>query len=234
MKILRRCNQIQICCLVFLCFLQLVSPVLAEQRQYQEQKGKEVTTVLVTREKEGRFVRTEMVRNDITEICFNEIGGIGATSRWQREASLDSSYEASRKLNILTITGKTKGVPHENGAGLDDKPWLQDLGYSLEKFAKTSYRDLAFWTIREGELEPAVLEARKRGAETILLNGQSVATQKIEVRSNDFFKKLWSAFYWIRESDGELVQYRSDPGIPGTSAIVGTLVPEQAPAPRQQ
>ena len=216
-------------CIAFLACLLVVAPVVAQEYQYQEQKGKEIIPVTVTREKQGKLMRSEIARKGGTEISFNDVGKLGATSRWQLEAGTDKSYAASRELNILTITGKAAGEPHENAAGLDDKPWLQDLGYALAKFVATPHRDLAFWTIKEGELEPTVLTAKKRGAETLLWNGQSISVQKIEVRSNDFFSKLWSAVYWFRESDGVLVQYRSDPGIPGMSETVGTLVETENP-----
>lgn len=215
-------------CVFLLGVLSVVSAV-AEQYQYREQKGKEVAEVTVNRTSEGGFIRTEISGKGVTAVSFNEIGNLGATRRWQYDAGAAAQYSASRDRNIVTITGKEERKPYENGAGLDDNPWFQDLGLSLGRFSKTPFPDLVFWTIKEGEAEPTLLKAKKRGAETVSINGQSVATQKIEIGSDDFFLKLWTAFYWFRDSDGLLVKYQSDPGIPGMSATVGTLVSGPTP-----
>ena len=70
-------------CFVVLLLCLTVVPAVAAQYRYQEQKGKEITAVTVTREKQGNLLRTEISKNDVTTVSFNDPGGFGATSHAQ-------------------------------------------------------------------------------------------------------------------------------------------------------
>jgi len=109
-------------------------------------------------------------------------------------------------------------------AGLGSLPWMQEPFYALAKFINSPYRDISFWTIREGEIVPVLLKARKIGPESVSINGKMIQAKKVEVLTDDFFSRLWRGFYWFREGDDRLVMYRSEPGIPGAKETVVTMV----------
>lgn len=207
-----------------LLFLAVTAFGASNIYQYQEQKGKKITPFTWKIESTGTEVRISVFKKEksYTSTCNKN----GETREWQLDNGSRGTFEAIKNGNLLNVTGKRgkDKEPYENAVGLNDQPWFQPLYYSLGRFLKSSYRDISFWTIQEGEIEPVVLSARKRGMETVTVNGERIEAQKIEVHSDDFFSKLWRGFYWFRKSDNRLVMYRSTPGVPGVNETVVTLI----------
>lgn len=208
--------------LLFFIFLPAALTAAEKEYRYQEQKGKDIMPFTWKIDHTGDTVRISVFKNGNSYISTSTMDG--STRHWQLSDIRKGDFEAQRVDNIVTINGKLKGEPYENAVGLNDMPWLQSLYHALGSFINSPYRDLTFWTIQEGELVPVILKARKRGSESVTVNGQRVMTQKIEVSSDDFFSRLWRGFYWFRDSDKLLVKYLSDPGIPGATQTVVTLV----------
>jgi hypothetical protein len=67
------------------------------------------------------------------------------------------------------------------------------------------------------------LVAKKRGAQTIRINGSEVETVRVLVTFNDIRSVFWKAYYWYRADDGQLVRYSEVRGGPGTPETVGVL-----------
>lgn len=208
---------------LFLLFcLTCVVTANGEEYHYLEQKGKEIIPFTWKVENIGEKVRISVLKNGNSYIstCNND----GSTMRWKLTDIEQGNFEAIRVDNILTINGRMDGEPYEDAVGLSDQHWFQSLYYSLGKLVKSPYRDVSFWTIKEGDIVPVMLKARRKGHESVTVDGKIIQTQKIEVRSDNFFSKLWRGFYWFRESDNLLVKYRSEPGLPGAKETVVTLV----------
>jgi len=223
MKTLNRCHSgLFSFSLSFLFCFTSVLAVSGEEYHYLQQKGKEIIPFTWKIENSGDRVLISVFKNGNSYIstCSSD----GLTRKWQLRDVLKGNFEAKRVENILYINGKMEGEPYENAAGLSDQPWFQSLYYSLSKLVKSPYRDIFFWTIQEGEIVPVILKARRIGPESVEVNGKMVQTQKIKVRSDDFFSKLWQGLYWFRESDNLLVMYRSEPGFPGAKETIVTLV----------
>ncbi|MBU1567597.1 MAG: hypothetical protein KJ630_18470 [Proteobacteria bacterium] len=193
-----------------------------EEYRYQEQQGKEISSFTWKIESIGDKVRITVLKNGNSYIstCSSD----GSTRQWQLIDIQKGTVEAARVENLINFNGKVDGEPYENTAGLGSLPWFQSPFYALGKFVNAPYRDVSFWYIREGEIVPVLLKARKRGAESVLINGEMVQAKKVEVFSDDFFSQLWRGFYWFREGDNRLVMYRSEPGIPGAKETVVTMV----------
>ena len=50
------------------------------------------------------------------------------------------------------------------------------------------------------------LVVKKRGIETIELNGREIGTVKVMVTFDDIRSMFWKAYYWYRSDDGLLVR----------------------------
>ncbi len=207
--------------LLFLLSSLTSTAASGEEYHYQEQKGKDIISFTWKIENSGGKTRITVFKNGNSYIstCNSD----GSTRQWKLKDIKKENVEVTRVNNLLNITGKVDGEIYENSVGLNDKPWFQSPYYALGKFINSSYRDISFWIFQEGDIEPVVLNARKRGAESIVINTKTIQAQKVEVRSDDFFSKLWRGFYWFREGDNRLVMYRSEPGIPGVKDTVVTL-----------
>ncbi len=193
-----------------------------EEYRYQEQKGKEISSFTWKIENIGDKVRISVSKNGNSYIstCSSD----GSTQQWQMIDAQKGNIEAARLKNFLNIGGKLEGAPFENVANLGSTPWLQEPFYALAKFINSQYRDISFWSIREGEIVPVLFKARKSGPESVSINGTMIQAKKVEVLTDDFFSRLWRGSYWFREGDNRLVMYRSDPGIPGAKETVVILV----------
>ena len=210
------------CSLSLLFCLTSAIEALGKEYHYLEQKGKETIPFTWKIDTTGDKIRISIFKNGNSYIstCSSD----GSTQQWKLTDIQRGDYKAARVDNILNINGKQNGEPYENMVGLSDRPWFQSPYYSLGKLVNSPYRDVSFWTIKEGDIVPVILHARKIGKESVTINGEKIQAQKIEVRSDDFFSKLWRGFYWFREGDNLLVMYRSEPGIPGAKETVVTLM----------
>ncbi len=223
MKTLESCRLSFSCfSLSLLFFLTFSTAADGEEYRYQEQIGKEISTFTWNIENIGDKVRISVLKNGNSYIstCAND----GSTRQWQMIDVQKGNLEAVRVENLLKVSGKLEGAPYENMAGLGAKPWMQEPFYALAKFINSPYRDISFWLIREGEIVPVLLKARKIGPESVSINGKMIPAKKVEVLTDDFFSRLWRGFYWFREGDDRLVMYRSEPGIPGSKETVVTMV----------
>lgn len=208
--------------LSLLFFLSFSIVANGEEYRYQEQKGKEISSFTWKIENIGDKVLISVLKNGNSYIstCTSD----GSTRQWQMMEVQKGNIEAARVENLLNVSGKLEGAPYENVAGLGSLPWLQEPFYALAKFINSPYRDISYWSIREGEIVPVLFKARKRGPESVSINGKMIQTKKVEVSTDEFFSRLWRGFYWFREGDDRLVMYRSEPGIPGAKETVVTMV----------
>jgi len=214
-------NRVLFASLLFLLSGLTSTPANGKEYHYQEQKGKEITSFTWKIKNSGGKAHISVLKNSNSYIstCNND----GSTRYWKMTDIKKGDFEVTRVNNLLNIIGKMDGEVYENSVGLNDKPWFQSPYYALGKFIDSSYRDISFWIFQEGNIEPVILNARKRGAESIVVNSKTIQAQKVEVRSDDFFSKLWRGFYWFREGDNRLVMYRSESGIPGIKDTIVTL-----------
>ncbi len=76
----------------------------------------------------------------------------------------------------------------------------------------------------EEGLETHKLVFVKKGKDTININGQKVAAQKLVLKSNLVPAFVWSGVYWVRESDGMLLKSVVPEEGPGSPKEVIELV----------
>lgn len=155
---------------------------------------------------------------------FNLCSPDGATRKWRYSEPGKHDITAQRIGNSLAIRGTRYGKEITKTVTLDDRPWYQPLSFSLGKFLSSAEAQTSFWTIRAVKIDVVALTAEKVGEETILFETAEVDADKVEIRAEGFFAKMWHGTYWYRKSDNFFLRYESVHGLPGSEMTTVELV----------
>jgi len=136
------------------------------------------------------------------------------TDVWKRSRSdEDTDYTGEKKEHTLFIKGKLKGKNIDLRIDLDDKPFYNLPQFNLTKFVLSNAQNIEFWMLRKDRLIKRLMQAKKRGEETILVNGKK--TDVIRVFYSDFGvrEKYHRRILYFRKTDGLFVKKRTSRGL---------------------
>ena len=185
--------------------------------QYQEAMGDTIRMRHFLVEANGNGVAIQSTQAE--DWIFTECDAAGNTRSWHVDKE-KSDYLAVREGNTIRISGSLEGEPVDKELEKDGLPWFQSLYYSLSRFVKSDKEEIRFWMIRPDNLSLVKLVASKEAVETIRVNGQQEATQKVRISATGLLSLLWHGHYWYRQDDGVLLQYKDGKALPGRAKIM--------------
>lgn len=141
-----------------------------------------------------------------------------------------TEVSAKRQKNLIAISGIFRTKPIKRSIKIDDDPWYQPMSFSLSRFAKSNKKVIYFWTLNPNDLKPYKIKALNYGKETINIDGKEIKTYKVKVILTGFKSAFWHAFYWFRQDDTALIQYKGVDGPPTTPVTIIKLI-EENPQP---
>lgn len=118
----------------------------------------------------------------------------------------DTDYAGEKKGNKLFIKGKLKGEALDKRIELDDKPFYYTPKFNLTKFVLSDIKALKFWMLRKDKLTKYLMQAEKRGEETIVVNGKEIDVIKVYYSATGMGEKFYKRIYFFRKSDGLFVK----------------------------
>jgi len=188
---------------------------------YQEKNGTEVKEFRWSHSSSPQGELVTVYEEDATLVNYCDLRG--QTLDWHFRQGRQTDIQASRKGNLLKLTGILRGERVERTEALDDRPWYQPLSFSLREFVNSAESRRSFWMIRSDNLELVAIQAEKLQVEEVSVSGRKVQATKIEIRKEGLFASLWHGHYWFRTGDNLFVRYQGVHGPPGTSETVVQL-----------
>jgi len=202
-------------------FTLACNPLFCETRVYREKTGDReyVNIYSIDRSPQGSLIS---IQSRYREKVFLRkkvwVDEAFSTLKWKYHNLLDEmDLYAYRHGNRITLSGMSRGVSIERTYKIDGNPWKQQFPLDLEKFALSDKKLLNFWAI--GTSEPAELKiakfiARKRGRDSITVNGCTSAALRITVSLHGLLSLFWHGESWHRLLDGNYILFEST-GVPG-------------------
>lgn len=213
---------------ILICLVGLVISLgvaHAESLSYQETTGDKVEKSHWQRTKlEGDRWQLIYSNQDTQEkdifICDNRYD----TLSWEvNNPRLGVVAKAIRDGDNVIIDGRAGKKNVKQTIHLKGKPWFQPFAYSLGLFSTDSQNEMQFFSIQPNELKPFIMKAKKQGFEDVEINGRPVQSARIEIRLDGLMSAFWSADYWFRKADGQMIQGKIPMGPPGTPETIVKL-----------
>jgi hypothetical protein len=140
----------------------------------------------------------------------------------------NTKVTASREENKIFLKGQGKGKPIEKTFKINKLPWNQTFNIGLERFALSPEKSMIFWSIGTrgpGNMKITRFKVKKKGIETITINGKEVEAVYITISLTGLLSIFWTGKYWYRKSDGVFLRYKGKNG-PGTGVSIMELTSE--------
>jgi hypothetical protein len=142
----------------------------------------------------------------------------------------NTKITASREGNKILLKGQSKGKPIEKTFKINELSWNQTFNIGLERFVLSPEKSMIFWAIGTrgpGNMKITRFKVKKKGIETITINGKQVEAVYITISLTGLLSIFWTGHYWYRKSDGVFLRYKGKSG-PGTgdSIMELTQLPE--------
>ena len=147
----------------------------------------------------------------------------GATRAWQMQKP-GESIKAVRKGRAIELSLQKEGRTDKRIVEIDDKPWLQFMGWGLQWFVMRKNAQVQeFWIIRPSDYHISMLAAKKKGEEKLNIGSHEYASIKVNVSVAGWRSMFWGVDLWFRKSDGRYLKYKGANGPPGTPETVSEL-----------
>jgi hypothetical protein len=154
-----------------------------------------------------------------------------ATLNWVFENPEENTkVTASREGNKIFLRGQSRRKPIEKTFKINELSWNQTFNIGLERFVLSPEKSMIFWAIGTrgpGNMKITRFKVKKKGIETITINGKQVEAVYITISLTGLLSIFWTGHYWYRKSDGVFLRYKGKSG-PGTgdSIMELTQLPE--------
>lgn len=166
------------------------------------ERSTETTTIQVTG---GRVKQIHKINN-----------ADGSTLGWQMIKS-GKMVKAVRNGNTIELRVHNDGNTESRILKIDEKPWIQFMGWGLQWFAgRPKVKSREFWIFKLTDLSINTLFAEKKGEEEIKIGDQKYDAAKIRVSVPGWVSKFWGVHIWFRKEDGFYLRFKGANGPPGT------------------
>lgn len=158
-----------------------------------------------------------VITTNVGELDSLSLDGRRSTLEWRRSfESEGTDLVATRSGSLVRISGTYKRKPYDRTHDFGELPWYQFQEISYEALPGVESGRSSFWTIDRGSLRPSLFEARKGGSETIEVMGAPVAAVKYDLGLRGVPSFVFTAHFWLRESDGRMLRLDVPPilGLP--------------------
>ena len=215
-----------------LVFLLICSFILnGMSRVYEEKTGDEVTTHrfnIVPANNGYSITLQSTTGSSVIKQTFELDKNLSALS-WTFEYPGENIHvAASRTANTIRLKGRGRGKEIDKTFEIDEMPWNQTFNIGLEGFALGKESSMKFWAIGTkgpGYMKITRFKVKRKGNETIDVNGQKVEAVYVTISLTGLLSMFWTGHYWFRQADGTFLRYKGKNG-PGKPVSVMELVSE--------
>jgi hypothetical protein len=177
------------------------------------ERSTETTTIQVTG---GRVKQIHQINN-----------ADGATLGWQM-IKAGRIVKAVRKGNTIELRVQNDGSQESRILNIDQKPWIQFMGWGLQWFARRpEVKSRQFWIFKLTDLSINTLFAEIKGEEAITIGDRKYEAAKVRVSVPGWVSNYWGVHIWFRKKDGFYLRFKGANGPPGTPVTTTELI--QAP-----
>jgi hypothetical protein len=146
-----------------------------------------------------------------------------AKYRYENEKQ-KTNFTITRKNQELIAEGSVKGKKLFERHEIKNDRWMQQLGFDLEPFVKSSEKTCYFFTVNPNDFSLQKLMATKQEIEKISIEGKSYEAQKILLNVAGWKKMFWQAEIWFDKESHLFLSYKGNEG-PNTPTSTTSLMP---------
>jgi hypothetical protein len=150
----------------------------------------------------------------------------GSTLSW-RMTKAGRTIKAVRNGNVIELRVQIDGNQEIRILKIDEKPWIQFMGWGLQWLARRPEVKLReFWIFKLTDLSINTLVAEIQGEEAITIGDQKYDAAKVRVSVPGWLSKYWGVHIWFRKKDGFYLKFQGANGPPGTPETTTELIQE--------
>ena len=136
--------------------------------------------------------------------------------------------KAVRNGNTIELRVQNDGNQESRILKIDEKPWIQFMGWGLQWFARRpEVKSRQFWIFKLTDLSINTLFAELKGEEAIKIGDRKYEAAKVRVSVPGWVSNYWGVHIWFRKKDGFYLKFKGANGPPGTPVTTTELI--QAP-----
>ena len=125
------------------------------------------------------------------------------------------SYNIQLKGKKLLFEKTNRGKKQKSEFKIS-APWIQQFGFGLMPFVKSSKKKIKFALINTDKLDLVDMIAQKNEIVPLKIKDKEYQAQKVEVSLQGFKSMFWKAEMWFDKESGDMLKYVADSG-PSTS-----------------
>jgi hypothetical protein len=130
-----------------------------------------------------------------------------STLEWYRKVSIENTaITALRDGSRVRVSGTYQGKPYDKTHDFGNLPWYQLQEASYEYIFATGAKVTRFWTIDRRTLKPSEFKAELETEESVRIMGQLVPAIRYQLTIHGLPAFLFSARFWIRQTDGRFLK----------------------------
>ena len=133
-----------------------------------------------------------------------------------------TNYEIKRYNSDLIAKGKYDNKEMDETHNISHDLWIQQLGFGLIEFAKSSKKKLQFHVINPQDFSINKLVATKQKPSYLTINDKTYEAQKIKITLTGIGSLFWEAEIWYDTKDNSYLKYVGNKG-PNTPTTTVTL-----------
>lgn len=196
--------------LFFLCFSTLALYSAKKEILFNQLIGKEQSLQkwIIEEDKEG-----------IKLICFEDEGIT------EMECSLNyevKKYSFKSKKSPMEYLLELKGRTIYSAALVNGKKiqtshparslWIQQFSFGLKTFLMSKENTMDFCLINPQDFNMQKMTVKKKGVETISIEGKNFNAQKAIIKLSGFKGAFWEAELWFEKDTGDFLKYKANSG----------------------
>ena len=148
----------------------------------------------------------------------------GSTLGWQL-IKVGRISKAVRNGNTIELRVQNDGNTESRILKIDEKPWIQFMGWGLQWFARRpEVKSREFWIFKLTDLSINTLFAEIKGEEAFKIGDQKYDAIKVRVSVPGWVSKFWGVHIWFRKEDGFYLKFKGANGPPGTPETTTELI----------
>ena len=205
--------------------LSTAAALQTKEYTYLRTTGEEKTETRIQLEQtDTGFVLTKQnAQEDVKIVCDKS----GDTQRLEyKNTQHQIQIRAVRKNQaLIKVTGMVADDPVDEEIEIEDHPWYQEVGFSIQSFLRSEANSTQFWMLHPKKVSAYKMKITKVGKEMVELAGKKLQATKTEMIIDAFFLSVWwSAYHWHRTSDGLFIRYHGEGASPGADDTHVTII----------
>ena len=182
--------------------------------------GKTIKTIWTIKSKDKDLLITATNQSGITKIDCTKEYHINTFSYNTHDEK--TKYVIKKENGKLIAEGTLDGNKEKKEYDIGELAWIQDFGYGLIPFLKSSKKELEFAIISPKDFDMHKLLTEKDLIEKIEVNGKEYNCRKLTITLPGIKGMFWSAQIWFDIKTDQFIKYtgNSGPNTPITTILL--------------